>query len=271
MQKYSYADYEICDSHAHIFPAKISLKATESIGNFYDLPMRGINGCAQSLLESGREIGVKKYLVCSSATTPAQVHAINDFISQECEMHPEFYGFGTLHPDMEDITGEVERIITLGLHGIKLHPDFQKFNIDSPEAYKMYEALEGRLPILFHSGDNRYDFSRPTRIARVSKDFPRLISIAAHLGGYQSWGEASECLKGLPNVYVDCSSAISLIPIEYSRRLIALYGAEKCMFGCDFPMWRHAPELERFFELGLTDEENRRILSGTFRELFDIQ
>lgn len=270
MHNHSYTEYDICDSHAHIFPSKISLKATNNIGKFYDLPMNGINGCSEELLKSGNEIGVKKYLVCSTATVPEQVHAINDFISEQCAEHSEFYGFGTLHPSMANMSDEVERIISMGLHGIKLHPDFQEFNIDSPDAYKMYELLEGRLPVLFHSGDNRYDFSRPTRLARVAKDFPDMLSIAAHLGGYQSWGEAADCLCGLQNIMIDCSSAISLLPLEYSRRLIHEYGADKCFFGCDFPMWRHAPELERFFELELEDEENKMILSGNFCRMFNV-
>lgn len=270
MQKNTYAQYDICDAHAHIFPCKIALKATENIGKFYELPMNGISGSADELLKSGSKIGVKKYLVCSTATIPEQVQSINDFILKKCNLHKDFFGFGTLHPNMEDIESEIKRIISMGLHGIKLHPDFQKFNIDDPKAYKIYEILEGNLPLLLHSGDNRYDFSRPTRIARVARDFPKLQIIAAHLGGYQSWGEASQCLCGFSNIKVDCSSSISFIPKEYSRRLIREYGAENCFFGCDFPMWQHAPELERFFELGLTDEENRMILSENFCKFFNI-
>lgn len=232
--------------------------------------MNNANGNAEELLKSGDEIGIKKYLVCSTATIPEQARSINDFIYSKCAEHDKFYGFGTLHPDMEDLEEEAERILSLGLHGVKLHPDFQKFNVDDPKAYRIYEIFAGRLPILFHAGDNRYDFSSPLRIARVAKDFPALQAIAAHLGGYLRWGEASECLCGLPNVKVDCSSAISFIPLEYSRRLIRKYGSENCFFGCDFPMWRHIHELERFFALELTDEENRMILSENFCHFFDI-
>ena len=30
---------KIIDAHAHIFPDKIAVKASESIGHFYDIPM----------------------------------------------------------------------------------------------------------------------------------------------------------------------------------------------------------------------------------------
>ena len=51
----------IIDAHAHIFPEKIAAKAVASIGSFYDQPMRGSgHGTAESLLESGKEIGVDR-------------------------------------------------------------------------------------------------------------------------------------------------------------------------------------------------------------------
>ena len=41
--------YKIYDAHAHIFPAKIAEKATQSIGHFYDIPMHHL-GSAEELL-----------------------------------------------------------------------------------------------------------------------------------------------------------------------------------------------------------------------------
>ena len=155
----------IADAHTHIFPDKIALKAVAHIGEFYDIPMCHAGSC-QALLESGRAIGVKKYLVCSTATRPGQVASINNFIRECCDAHPEFLGFGTLHPGFAGIPGEVERIRSLGLHGVKLRPDFQEFYIDAPEAEPIYRACAAAgLPILFHTGDARYDWSAPARMA----------------------------------------------------------------------------------------------------------
>jgi len=167
------------DAHTHIFPPKIAEKATVNIGHFYDIPMAE-EGNAERLLQCGAKIGTKRYLVCSTATTSHQVESINDFIAEECGKHPEFYGFGTLHPDYADLEGETNRIIRLGLHGIKLHPDFQRFDIDSPGAYKIYEQIAGRLPVLIHMGDDRYAYSKPERLARVMRDFPTLRVMASH-------------------------------------------------------------------------------------------
>ena len=149
--------------HTHIFPAKIEEKAVDTIGKFYDIPMQN-KGTSEYLIEDGATIGVEKFLVCSTATTAHQVESIDNFVARECAAHPEFIGFGSIHPDYENIAGEIDRMIGLGLKGIKLHPDFQKFNIDDESAFPIYEAAEGRLPVLFHRIQG--DFARSWTVFR---------------------------------------------------------------------------------------------------------
>lgn len=265
-----YDKYEIIDAHAHIFPKKIAKNATDNIGHFYDLDMNSC-GLSEKLIESGSKIGVSRYLVCSTATTPHQISSINKFIAEECAEHECFYGFGTVHPDSENIDADIEQIVSLGLHGVKIHPDFQLFNVDDRKAYPIYEQIEGKLPILIHCGDSRYDYSAPKRVANVHRDFPKLRIMAAHLGGYQSWDEAVECLTGLENVNFDVSSSLSFLTKERAAEIIRNYGVEKCFFGSDFPMWSHEDELERFLALGLTEDENRRILADNFKEYMNVK
>lgn len=267
---------EIYDMHTHIFPGKIAEKAVASIGKFYDLTMHE-KGTAEDLVARGKAARVSKFLVCSTATTGAQVNAINDFVSKECSIYPEFLGFGSLHPDYEKIDGpgsiakEVDRMISLGLRGIKLHPDFQHFDIDAPEAYSIYEAAEGKLPLLIHMGDNRYDYSKPFRLANILKTFPKLTVIAAHLGGYSCWDEVKALgnYLGHPNIYIDTCSAIQFLPKEESVNIIRTHGVDKVFWGTDFPMWSHETELERFLNLGLTEDENRKILSDNAKKFFN--
>ncbi len=252
---------KIIDIHAHIYPEKIAKKAVESIGSFYGISMVGGNGTSENLIASGGKIGVEKYVVHSTATKPEQVESINNFICGECKLHGEFIGFATLHPDMteEEIAKEVERVKGMGLHGIKLHPDFQRFFIDEDRAEKIYRQVEGKLPILFHTGDPRYDFSSPLRMSRVAKRHPNLISIGAHFGGYGRWDEV-EVYKGLDNMFFDTSSTLFKLPGEQARKIIKMLGIEKFMFGVDFPMWEHDKELERFYGLRLSDSDNEKIL-----------
>lgn len=261
MSTFTAKDFEIIDMHAHIFPHKISEKATRSIGDFYDIKMFYAIGESEALLQAEKKIDAKKMLVCSVATTTKQVVSINDFIGAECKAHPEFIGFAAMHGDFEHIDDEIDRVIGMGMKGIKLHPDFQRTAIDDPKSYRIYEAVEGKLPVLIHMGDYRHDFSHPTMLIKVMKDFPKLQVIASHLGGYGAWAEAEAVLYPAEQMMVDTSSSLAFMSKDRALRLIRHYGVERCMFGTDFPMWSPAEEVARHFALELTEEEYRKIFA----------
>lgn len=248
----------IIDIHAHVFPEKIAQKASMSTGRYYGIPMHG-KGTVAGLVESGSKIGVDKYIIHSTATRADQVMSVNDFIASVQKTDDCFVGFGTLHPDFVDIEGEVDRISSFGFKGIKLHPDFQRFNIDGENMMPIYEAIEGRLPLLMHMGDEEKTFSHPKRLARVLDMFPKLTVIAAHMGGYMRWDESIEYLVGR-DLYFDTSSTLPFVASSKVVDMIRTHGAEKVLFGVDYPMWTHKEELERIYSLGLCEEELELIL-----------
>ncbi len=250
----------IIDFHAHIFPDKIAEKASKGIEKFYDMPMRS-DGRISSLLEQGSQAGVDRYVVHSVATIPEQVESINQFIKNSVQSYPEqLIGYASMHPGYKDIEKELELAIKDGLKGVKIHPDFQEFLLDDEAAYPMYECIEGRLPLLIHSGDYRYEYSKPERLARVLDRFPELTVIAAHFGGWSVWGEAAKILSGR-GVYVDTSSSLYALSPEEARKIIDVYGVDHVLFGTDFPMWTAKDELAMLDKITMTPEERDMILS----------
>lgn len=259
----------IIDSHAHIFPEKIAAKASVNIGRFYDLHME-YDGTVRKLLEAEAKAGVDKAIVQSVATVPEQVVSINTFISEQVAAHSDkLIGFAAIHPDYEDIEGEVKRARRLGLKGMKIHPDFQKFCIDDKRAYKMYEAIEGVFPLLVHTGDFRYDFSKPARMARVIADFPKLDVIAAHFGGWSEWDDAARCLCG-KRLWIDTSSSLYAISPDRARQLISSFGEDRVLFGTDYPMWSPSEELERISKLNLSEKILEKILHKNIEQLIEL-
>ena len=263
---------EIINAHAHIYPDKIAEKATATIGAFYDIKMQMPAGTPERLIADGKEAGITRYVVHSVATTAHQVRSINEFIKKECEEHPEFIGFITLHQDLseDEVEAEIEWAIANGFYGIKLHPDFQKFNIDCECAEKFYRAASGKLPILLHMGDDRYEFSKPHRLVKMAKKYPGVNFIAAHFGGYRCWGDAPLYL-GLHNIYFDTCSSLPFITPEHAKTLIDAFGADKFFFATDFPMWDSVSEMERFNKIPLTDDEREKILGGNIKRLLKIK
>ena len=124
----------IIDTHAHIYPDKIALKAAASIGDFYHIDMC-LDGTVNTLLQAGEAAGITRHLVHSVALTWERVHSINDFIASSVAAHPDrFIGFGAMHPDHPEMEKELDRIVALGFHGVKIHPYTQLFHLDDPAA-----------------------------------------------------------------------------------------------------------------------------------------
>ena len=262
--------YRIIDAHCHIYPDRIAQKASASTGDFYDLtPL--LDGKISTLLKEGEKAGIEHFVVQSVATAPNQVSSINRFIaSSVAESNGKFTGLGTLHPDSKTIKEDVEEIIALGLKGVKLHPDIQQFKIDDYRMLKIYELCEGRLPILLHTGDSRFDYSNPNRMKPILNIYTDLTVIGAHLGGWSMWQEAAENLCRYKNFYVDSSSSLYALSPEKAKQFIMAYGTKRVLFGTDYPMWNPKTELDLFMGLDLTEQEREDILYNNAARMFGL-
>lgn len=260
---------KIIDFHAHVYPEKISKKAVRSVGEFYGIRMDG-EGTTKNMMDIGKKAGVTNWVVCSVAVDGGHVEAINKFITDECKKNGELFGLSAMHADYENKIPELERVFGLGLRGVKIHPDTQKFNMDDDRMFEVYDFLQQtEKPILVHCGDYRYDYSHPRRLKRILELFPKLIVVAAHFGGWSVYDLALEYLKDT-SCYLDTSSALSYLGKNRARELIDLYGAERIVFGTDFPMWNAGDELKKINELKLTQNEAELILHKNAERILKI-
>lgn len=259
---------KIIDAHTHIYPDKIAFKASIGVGDFYDLKAT-YDGKVSTLINACENAGVSQCLVHSVATNASQVSSINSFIYETVNKYPgRFYGFATLHPHSseKELLEHIEKAISLGLHGFKLHPDFQKFYADGKEAYNIYEIINGRLPVLIHAGDKRTEFSKPKRILNMCKAFPKQAFIAAHFGGWSEWGD---CAKELSDcgIYVDTSSSQTFISPEKIRELIDIFTPSHVFFGTDYPIWNIKNEIEMLNRVLYDTTEAEQIYYKSFEQM----
>ncbi len=261
----------VIDTHTHVFPDKIAGKSREAVGKFYSLPMytTGTEGeldkiRSRTLSYEGKTFRITKQLICSPAVTPTQTEGINRFIGKLSSENPCLIGFGTLHPENKDYREIINGIKESGLRGIKFHSDFQQFNIDDKKMYPIYRlAAEKGLPILFHMGDKKLDYSAPSRLARVIEDIPGLKIIAAHMGGYSRWNEAIR-LPVSENLYFDISSSLGIISYDTFAEFLERFGYEHFFFGSDFPMWEPYEILKILLGAGLEEKVLRAIVYDNF-------
>lgn len=259
----------IIDFHTHIYPDPIAHKAAASIRDFYDIRDVELDGTVEALLRHGDKAGIDRFVVLPVAMNPKQNAHINDFIISRVAEQPRFVGFGTIHAATENITDEVQRVMDLGLRGIKMHPDFQLFNIDDERLFPVYEMLQDKIPVMYHMGDQRYDFSHPARLRHVLELFPKLQVVAAHFGGYSMYETGYEYLHDT-NCFFDISSSIMFMEDGIPETYIRKFGAERMLFGSDFPLWNPAEEVQRFLDLKLTQDEREQIAHKTAEYILNI-
>ncbi len=248
----------IIDFHAHIFPDAVAERAVRNSGDHYGIDMYG-RGRLDELDASADTAGVSRVVLLSTAVKPAQVTSVNRWLAGF--QNDRYVAFGALHPLSEDPERDFDELLSLGLHGVKLHPEFQRFDIDDPKMERLYRVIGDKVPIMMHVGDPRYDHSAPVRLRRMLDRHPELRIIAAHLGGYERWEEARESLIGLP-IWLDTSSALWAMSPEEAVDLIRAHGVDRVVFGTDYPVNNHMRELALFNRLALTGAERRAILHG---------
>lgn len=264
--------YKIIDAHCHIYPDAIVGKAVEAIEDFYDNRYKGFDGKTSTMLKNGEAAGVGHYVVFSVATTPHQVHSINSFIA-ECvtKSRGVFTGLGTLHPYSYNPEWDFDELLSLGLKGVKLHPDFQKIPIDDERCQRIYRLCQGRVPVLLHTGDYRYDYSNPDRMRRMLEKFPGCTFIGAHFGGWSVWEKAAEKLSSFENFYVDTSSSLGDLTKEKAAMLVEAYTPDRVLFGTDYPLGDTVKEAELLKKAVTDDEALEKIFYRNSSELFGIE
>ena len=262
----------VIDVHTHIFPDALARKATVATAEYFDLPEPPNHyGTVGELVEVLEEAGIDYAMVFSAATTAHQVEHINRYIYEEAAKQPKFIPCGTLHADYQNYREELRWLREHGIHGVKIHPEFQHFTLDDERLFPMFEEMEREdMFLIAHMGDPRVNVSGPERMIRVATTFPRLRCIGAHLGNWGDWDiEKIRPLAKLPNVYTDISSSFSYVKDPAPlMEILRAYDPTNIFHGSDYPIWCPKKELEKTLRLGLPEDLLEDILFHNFARFY---
>ena len=259
----------LIDFHTHVYPENIAEKGVQYIGDFYNLPMRE-KGTLVHLKSVANASGTTHVVLLGVAVKPEVVESINRFTASMLD--ETTFGFGTIHADYVNKQEEILRRLDMGLVGIKIHPDMQKFHIDDPRMFEVYELLSEKGALLMlHMGDDRYDYSQPARLAKIMDMFPNLKVVGAHLGGYHCWEESLMYLCGRQNLWFDTSSSLQFIDIELAKKIIGTHGINRILFGTDYPITDQNEELKWIELLDFTEEEKKAVFYENAAKLLGIE
>jgi len=250
---------QFIDFHVHVFPDDVAQKAMGMFSRVSDTVFG--DGTVAALLRFMDAGGIDIAVPQPVAVKPEHVPGVNDWV--RAIRSERIVPFGAIHPAYPRIAEEIDRLIDMGFRGVKLQPGWQGFYPDEEWVFPLYEALQGRLAVLFHAGfelDTTLVVRGTTSGMRVVRDkFPGLTMIVAHLGGYRGWSEAEEDLGGT-GVYWDTSFCqADALPDDEFARLVRRHGTDKVVFASDFPVADPGADANRLCSLDLTQDEKEDI------------
>ena len=265
----------VIDFHVHAFNPKVAEKAVEKLQ-----AQSGITpftrGTAEETIQRFDEWGIDKGVLLSVATKPAQQRVINDWCAQQDG--GRFISFGGIHPDAEDYEQEIAHIKELGLHGIKLHPDYQGFMIDDERMDKIYDVFTvgagpaGLTAALYCRRAEKSVIIAEKEVAggQVTQH-PKLKVILAHLGANMMWEQVRDVLAGVDGeVYFD-TAFTSMCPDELMQAIVEKHGADRILFASDCPWDSSYLIKEKILRLNLSEDNKDKILGGNAERLLGLK
>lgn len=250
----------IIDMHTHIFADSLAPRALAQLQETANIPAY-TNLTEADTRAKLEEWGVDLAVVQPIATKPAQQHTINTWA--QGIQHGQLVSFGTVFAPDPSALDTVDEIVSLGLRGVKLHPDYQRFDADDPSVFPVYEKIaQAGLPVTFHAGydpvSKDHTHCTPAMLARVHEAVPDLTIIAAHLGGY-AMADESEALLAGKDIYMDISMAVQFCDFAQFERIVLKHGTDRILYGTDMP-WSSTPETIAWVErLDLPQEDKDKI------------
>lgn len=163
---------------------------------------------------------------------------------------------------MDEAPYELEYAIKeLGLHGLKLHPSNLAMDADDLRLVPVLrKAAELKVPVMYHSNPcmmGFHDNCAPDKINKMIMVFPDIQFITAHMGGMKYLDAWSGC------TWVDISFVlpefVELYGMEQTNRILRIFGADRLIFGTDYPEREYELYCSILDKMDFTEEEKRKI------------
>ena len=278
----------IIDCHTHIFPDEVRrdrgkyAQKDRAFGEIYrdkKVKMVGV----EELIGSMDEAGVDKAVVCGFPWSDSALCAAgNDYIMEGMRRFPDrITGFGCIQPnDGDGAIEEAKRCISLGMKGIgelaSYARDIRLFDVESLRP--ICEILKkADLPLMIHTTEmvgHQYPGKGNTTLKSIYdfiRAFPRVRMILAHWGGGFFFYELMpEVAKAADRIWYDTAASPFLYRREIYSVAVTIVGADKIIFGSDFPLIGPERYIEDMEDSGLGEEERRKILGQNIRDLLNI-
>ena len=278
----------IIDFHTHVFPPQVKQKRGQYIDRdpcfalLYAKKEAKI-ATAEELIDSMDRAGIDiSVIVNFGFMTHELCTETNDYILESIARFPKrLIGFCTVQPQSLDAAiAEIERCAENGARGIgELRPDIQLLDLEDEAiiAPLMETIKKHGLILLTHASEPAgHDYPgkgiiTPDVLYPFIIRYPDVTIVCAHWGGgLPFYALMPEVQKALQNVYFDTAASPFLYQPQIYTLGSQLVGADKILFGSDYPLLLQTRLLQEIDSAALTEEEKSLILSGNAKRLLKL-
>jgi predicted TIM-barrel fold metal-dependent hydrolase len=278
----------IVDAHTHIFPPELiarreALLHTEpAFAEMYSSP-RARMATVEDLHAAMERAGVDAAVINGFAWRDAEL----------CRQHNEYLlacaaaGRGRLLPfctlplnDPEAARAEVLRCVRAGARGFgELRPESQGAALDDRAVSGLltWAATAYDVPLLFHASEpvgHRYGGKQGQSLGPLYafiEAHEDVRVIAAHWGGgLPFYALMPEVKVALANVWVDTAATTLLYDAAIFATVARLIGAEKILFGSDFPLLAPSGQIDAVQRAPLEPQQHAAVLGANAAALFGL-
>ena len=279
----------IIDFHTHVFPPQVKKNRNKYIDSdpcfaiLYsssDAKLATADELIASMDKNGVDISV---IVNIGWTTHELCVETNDYILESIARYPRrLIGFCAVQPNSYDAAiAEIERCTKGGVRGVgEMRPDMQLFDLRDDEVMEPFIKVikEHKLILLTHTSEpvgHEYPgkgMATPEMLYPLITSFPDLTIVCAHWGGgLPFYALMPEVKQAMSNVFFDTAASPLLYSPQVYEQVVQLVGADKILFGSDYPLLAQSRLIKEIESLDLPEETKNLILSGNAQKLLGIK
>ena len=292
------SDYSVIDAHIHTYrTAEMGWQAQQGTGRSGHagtveeyLDVLAADGIEKAVMVNMTPVADMRDALTSRGMTEdeAPAEAIerlrrrNAWTCEVARRHEQLVPYLSLDPSMGEDGALAELTVRVeeGARGIKLHPANQRYFPSDRRLWPVYEEAQRLgLPIISHSGlhfDARLPaYASPSAFQEVLEAFPKLTVVLAHLG-HGFLDDSFAMAERYPSLVFDCSYAVEgsadppAISDEDAVAIFRRLGADRVLFGSDWPWGHPLRDAQRVRRLPLSEDEKRLILAENARRVLGV-
>ncbi len=234
--------------NANFTPAMHRALARETVNQLLFGSAAAQTHTVPNLLDEMDTMHVERAAVLAIATgLPFGDHLAETWMDAIVSAHAErrLLLFASVHPHHAGWREQLRDFARRGARGVKVHPEMQRLAPDDPGAMEIYAECERLgLPVIFHCGRSGIEpgFMRQYAVMRryvpAIEAFPRVQFVLGHAGA-RDVAAAIPLAQRHNNVWLELAGQ----GVTQVHELIAQVGADKLIFGTDWPFYPIAATL----------------------------